>query len=71
MGAGIGVGIFLFVLGIILALSQLWFAPWPPETFLKLEVTIAAILLIVLVVFYVVREYREDKITRSGERLDD
>jgi uncharacterized membrane protein YcjF (UPF0283 family) len=71
MRAGIGIGIVLFVLGIILAISQLWFAPWTPEIFLKVELTVAAALVIDLVVFYVVREYREDKATRSGERLDD
>ncbi len=63
-------GVALFVAGMIVALLQLWFIPWAPETFIKIELTLGAILLVVLVVGFVLREYREDSETRSGRRLD-
>jgi len=36
----------------------------------KIELTLGGLLGIVVVVWYVVKEYREDKATRSGNRLD-
>ncbi|HEY5993866.1 MAG TPA: hypothetical protein VIU46_04610 [Gallionellaceae bacterium] len=71
MKASIWTGLFLFVLGVVLAMAQLWLAPWSPGTFLKIELTVAAALLVVIVVFYIVRESREDDATRSGNRLDE
>jgi uncharacterized membrane protein YcjF (UPF0283 family) len=71
MNVGIASGTALFVLGVVLAIIQLWFAPFSGELFIKLEMTIAALFLIVCVVAFVAREYREDKTTRSGDRLDD
>lgn len=70
MRAGIGSGLFLIIAGVVSAIAQLWFAPWSPETFLKIEMTVGGMFLIVVAVFYAVREYREDKVTRSGDRLD-
>jgi len=63
-------GTILVVAGIAAALVQLWFAPWPLETFLKIEMTIGGLLAIVVVLWFAVREQREDKATRSGDRLD-
>jgi len=62
---------FLFVLSVFLGIIQLWFVPWSPELFLKLEITVAALLLVVLVIWFAKRETREDKANRSGEHLDD
>ena len=67
----IGLGTLLFVVGVILGLLQLWFAPLSAEIFLKIEMTIAAIFLVVLVVSFVVKKYAENKATKSGDRLDD
>jgi hypothetical protein len=64
------VGTFLFVTGVLLALIQLWFTPWSPEMLFKVEMTVGALFLIVVVVCFVVKEYGEDKTTRSGDRLD-
>jgi hypothetical protein len=71
MRISIGLGASLFVAGVLLALFQLWFVPWSPEIFLKMEITIGAFFLVVLVVYFVVKEYGENKTTRSGDRLDD
>jgi len=63
-------GTILVVLGIAAGLIQLWFAPMTPETFLKVEMTIGGLLAIVVVVWFAVREHKEDQATRSGDRLD-
>jgi uncharacterized membrane protein YcjF (UPF0283 family) len=71
MKTAIGLGALLFVIGVVLALIELWFLTWSPEVFMKLEMTLGGLFLIVVGVAYVVNEYQEDKSTRSGDRLDD
>lgn len=71
MKAGMKLTIGLFILGILTGLIQLWFAPWQPEFFVKIELTIGALLLIALVLCSVAKEQHDNKITRSGEHLDD
>lgn len=71
MSAGIKWIIGLFILGIVTGLIQLWFSPWLPAFFVKIELTIGALLLIVLVLCFVAKEHYDNKITRSGEHLDD
>lgn len=61
----------LFGLGIVIALIQLWFTPWIFALFIKLEITLGAVFVMVLVIGFVARELNEDNETRSGERLDD
>lgn len=71
MKNGLAIAAGLFVLAMLLGLIQLWFCPWTPEVFLKLELTLAVLLAIVLTIWFVIREYHEDRTTRSGEKLDD
>ena len=71
MKASMKLTIGLFILGIVTALIQLWFAPWQPAFFIKTELTIGALLLIVLVLCFVAKEHHDNKVTRSGEQLDD
>ena len=71
MKAGIKLTIGLFILSIVTALIQLWFAPWRPAFFVKTELTIGALLLIVLVLCFVAKEHHDNTITKSGEQLDD
>ena len=71
MNAGMKLTIGLFILGIVTGLVQLWFTPWQPEFFVKTELTIGALLLIVLVLCFVAKEHHDNKVTRSGEHLDD
>lgn len=61
---------FFFVLGIVLALAQMWFAPWDAAIFLKLEFTTAALFVIALVVNFVIKEHKENETNKSGEHLD-
>ena len=66
---GLTAAIFaLFVAGVLIGLAQLWFAPWLPETFLKIEVTDgAAIVLIAAWAFYTREREDFDKIDRGGK----
>jgi hypothetical protein len=64
-------GTVLFVLGVVLGIIQLWLAPWSAALFWKLELTIGALLLIVVVVWFVRTEYAEDQANRSGGKLDE
>jgi hypothetical protein len=61
----------LFVLSILLGIVELWFVPWSPELFIKIEMTIAALFVVVLVIWFGNRESREDRANRSGMHLDD
>jgi uncharacterized membrane protein len=70
MSASLVAGTILVVLGIAAGLIQLWFAPWSAETFVKIEMTLGGLLAIVVVVWFAVREHKEDQATRSGDRLD-
>ena len=70
MKTTITLGTFLFALGMLLGLIQLWFTPWSMEIFSKLEITIGAFFIIVLVVWFVTKEFKEDKVNRSGHDLD-
>ena len=67
MKLGLSVCAGLFVVGVLLGLGQLWFEPWSPQVFVKLEMSVGGLLLIVGVVWFVVREYRYDKATRHGD----
>ena len=71
MKTGMKLTLGLFILSIVTALIQLWFAPWQPAFFIKTELTIGALLLIVLVLCFVAKEHHDNKVTRSGEQLDD
>jgi hypothetical protein len=63
-------GTALFVVGVVVFMAQLWFTPWSAETFFKVEMTLGGLLVIVVVVWFMVNEYRQDRQTRSGDRLD-
>ena len=71
MKAGMKLTIGLFILGIVTGLIQLWFAPLKQVLFLKTELTIGALVLIVLVLCFVAKEHHDNTITKSGEHLDD
>jgi len=70
MKIGLFIGSTLFVAAVLLGVVQLWFTPWSPDIFLKLELTVGAAFLIDIVVCLVIREYSEDKANRSGDHLN-
>ena len=64
------VAVVLFVLGIVVGLIQLWFVPWSPPFFIKLELTLGAFLLITLVLGFLANESKASKALRRGDRAD-
>jgi len=70
MKTGIFLGSVLFVAAVVIGVVQLWFAPWSPDIFLKLELTVGAAFLIDVVICFVIREYHDDRSNRGGGRLD-
>lgn len=70
MRASLTVGMLLFIGAIVIGVLQLWFNLWSVELFTKIELTLGALACILIVVWFVVKEYREDKANRSGNHLD-
>jgi hypothetical protein len=70
MKTGISLASGLFIIGVVLGVIELWFTPWSPALFIKLEMTLGALLLIICVILFVVREYRLTRSINSGKGLD-
>jgi protein-S-isoprenylcysteine O-methyltransferase Ste14 len=70
MKTGIFLGAGLFVAAVLLGVVQLWFPVLTSNTFIKIELTLGAAFLVVVIICIVFREYNEDKANRKGHRLD-
>jgi hypothetical protein len=70
MKKGVSLGVGLFVIGVLIGIIQLWFELWSMNTFIKLEMTLGALILIVCVIFFVAKEYKDNKTNRNGDHLD-
>jgi len=69
VNAALGVGVVLFLLGVALGLAQLWAEPFPPQTFAKLAITDAVMLVVLAVGYFVVREKRANDEMRKRTGL--
>jgi hypothetical protein len=67
MKYGLTIGVALFILGVLSGLCQMWFSPWSPDVFIKIETSLGGLLLIDGVVWFAVKEHRDDKATRRGD----
>jgi uncharacterized membrane protein YcjF (UPF0283 family) len=70
MKSTLAIGATLFVIGVLVGIAQLWFEPWSAETFIKIEMTVGGLIAILVVVWFVVRESKDYKAIKSGDRLD-
>ncbi len=61
----------LFVLGVVLSLVQLWFAPFDAEIFTKILITLMALFVIALGIALVFREYLSDKELKKKGYIDE
>ncbi|WP_415891955.1 hypothetical protein ACMXYN_11575 [Neptuniibacter sp. PT8_73] len=60
----------LFVIGALLSLVQLWFAPLESETFLKVAITLGVIFVVALGITLVKREYIENQSLKKDKFID-
>ncbi len=60
----------IFVLGALLALTQLWFAPLSAEVFTKVLITLTVLFVVVLGITLVRREYVDDKNMKDSGYID-
>ncbi|MDE1997762.1 MAG: hypothetical protein KGI91_03180 [Burkholderiales bacterium] len=61
----------IFVAGVLLALAQLWLGLWSAEFFLKVEITLGAMLAVVVVIWFVRKESHDYKRQHTAHALDD
>lgn len=71
MKATLAGSLALFIAAVLLALVQLWFTPWSAEVFIKLEITVAGLWLIVMALWFARKEYREFRRQQTNVQLDE
>lgn len=64
------IAVVLFVCAVSVGLLQLWFSLFSLQLFIKVEMTLGALLVVVLVLAFVMNESKESKSLRSGDRAD-
>ncbi|MBL1262832.1 hypothetical protein [Candidatus Methylomicrobium oryzae] len=70
MRTGAIICLAIFVIWVVIALLQLWFALLSGEIFLKLTITAAALFVVVLGAALVVREYVDEKKMKDDGYID-
>lgn len=71
MKYGVISALFISILWSILAILQLWFSILDTDVFVKLTVTAGILLVIIVIVTLVIREYLSDKQLKKDGFLDD
>jgi membrane protein implicated in regulation of membrane protease activity len=60
----------LFLIGAAALLAQLWLRVWPPETFVKVMITLGVLLAVVIAWHLVQRERKDSARTRDLDKLE-
>ena len=71
MKYGVISALFISILWSVLAILQLWFSILDTDVFVKLTVTAGILLVIIMIVTLVIREYLSDKQLKKDGFLDD
>ena len=71
MKYGVISALFISILWSVLAILQLWFSILDTDVFMKLTVTAGILLVIIVIVTLVIREYLSDKQLKKDGFLDD
>ena len=71
MKYGVISALFISILWSILSILQLWFSILNTDVFVKLTVTAGILLVIIVIVTLVIREYLSDKQLKKDGFLDD
>jgi hypothetical protein len=64
-------GVMIFISAIAVALIQLWFAPWQAENFFKIEITLGALFVIAVALWFTRKEYKYYRRQQTDVRLDE
>lgn len=70
MKSAVSTGTTLFVIAMVIGLLQLWFTPFSPAVFVKIELTLGVLLVIAVVLAFARREQRATDANKDGGRLD-
>ena len=71
MKYGVISALFISILWSVLAILQLWFSILDTDVFVKLTVTAGILLVIIVIVTLVIREYLSDEQLKKDGFLDD
>ena len=63
-------GVTLFVAAVVVALAQLWLTVWSAAVFIKIEITMGAMLAVLIAVWFTRKEYRDYKRQEVNSALD-
>ncbi|MGQ0658248.1 MAG: hypothetical protein ACT4NU_09165 [Chromatiales bacterium] len=62
--------IVIIAAGGVLLLLQLWFDPLPPALFWKVMITLGVVLVVIVVVALILREYWQERRLRDKDLID-
>ena len=63
-------GVALFVAAVVAALAQLWLTAWSEAVFIKIEITLVAMLAILIAIWFTRKEYKDYKRQETDSALD-
>jgi hypothetical protein len=63
-------GVALFIAAVIVALAQLWLTAWSAAVFIKIEITIGAMLAVLIAIWFTRKEYKDYKRQETNSALD-
>jgi hypothetical protein len=63
-------GVALFIAAVIVALAQLWLTAWSAAVFIKIEITLGAMLAVLIAIWFTRKEYKDYKRQESNSALD-
>jgi hypothetical protein len=63
-------GVALFVAAVVVALAQLWLTVWSAAVFVKIEITIGAMLAVLIAIWFTRKEYKDYKRQETDSALD-
>jgi hypothetical protein len=63
-------GVTLFVAAVVVALAQLWLTAWSAAVFIKIEITIGAMLAVLIAIWFTRKEYKDYRRQETDSALD-
>jgi hypothetical protein len=63
-------GVALFIAAVVVALAQLWLTVWSAAVFVKIEITIGAMLAVLIAIWFTRKEYKDYKRQETDSALD-